>query len=243
MISKSQIKLITGLGQKKYRQRHGLFIVEGIKGIKEFLGSRFAVRQIYVLAEDVTKLESAKVEIINEKELRKISLLKNPQRALALFEIPENIQNSSSGEGLTLMLDDVRDPGNLGTIIRLCDWFGITRLVCSEKTVDCYNPKVVQASMGSLGRVEVVYASLCNYLGENKLPVYGAFMDGKNLYTETLPTDAILILGNEANGISKITEAFVNHRISIPQYGAQTAESLNVATAGAILMSAWRGQG
>ncbi len=240
MVSKSEIKLITGLAQKKYRRLHGLFVVEGIKSIKEFLNSRYRLHRIYALPESADSFDAPNIDSIDVKELRKISMLKSPQQALAVFEIPTKTGNSPAQHGLTLMLDDVRDPGNLGTIIRLCDWFGVGQLVCSEKTVDCYNPKVVQASMGSLSRVEVVYAVLTDYLAKNKLPVYGAFMNGKNFYTEPLSLDAILILGNEATGILPTTEEFIDHRISIPQHGSPTAESLNVATAGAILLSGFR---
>lgn len=243
MVSKSQMKLISGLAQKKYRQRHGLFVVEGLKGIQELLESPFKLKYLYSLAESAAKFDVQKVEIVNLRELQKMSTLKNPQEALAIFEIPKEASHSPAAHGLTLMLDDVRDPGNLGTLIRLCDWFGIERLVCSRNTVDCYNPKVVQASMGSLGRVEVIYSALADYLNENKLPVYGAFMDGKDVYGEDLPSDAVLILGNEANGISESCAAFVDHKITIPHYGLKTAESLNVATAGAIMMSTWRGRG
>ena len=240
MVSKSQIKLITALAQKKVPKPARSIYCRGVKGINEFLHSRFKLQALYVLEESADNFKSDKLQIISTQDLRRISALKNPQEALALFEIPQPAKIRPLQKGLTLLLDELRDPGNLGTIIRLCDWFGVDRLVCSQTTVDCYNPKVVQASMGSLGRVEVIYVSLTDYLGENKLPVYGAFMDGKNVHKENLPQDAILILGNEAHGISDDTVTHVDQRICIPQYHEHSAESLNVATAGAILLSAWR---
>ncbi|MGB3776083.1 MAG: RNA methyltransferase, partial [Leeuwenhoekiella sp.] len=159
------------------------------------------------------------------------------------FRIPQNLEEKIPDSGLHLVLDDVRDPGNLGTIIRLCDWYGIEHLICSDQTVDCYNPKVVQATMGSLGRVKVRYCDLKIFLENQKLPIYGAFMDGSSIYKAELPTDAILILGNEGKGISAAIESLANHRISIPQFGSSTTESLNVASAGAIFINTFRERG
>lgn len=235
MLSKNQIKNITRLKQKKYRQQEGLFIAEGGKVIKEFLNSTFKLVDLFTT-------ETFNVEnecIVSEADLKKISCLTTPNTALAIFKIPET--DTIITEGLILALDDIRDPGNLGTIIRLCDWFGIKQLVCSLKTVDCYNPKVVQATMGSLTRVNIVYTDLSIYLKEVDVPVFGAFMDGKNVYQTELPKDGILVLGNEANGISSIIEASITDKISIPRFGdLQATESLNVATAGAILLSEFR---
>ncbi|MEL0643868.1 RNA methyltransferase [Olleya sp. Ti.3.14] len=235
MLSKNQIKNITRLKQKKYRQQEGLFIAEGGKVIKEFLNSTFKLVDLFTTETFNVENES----IVSEADLKKISCLTTPNTALAIFKIPEI--DTLINEGLILALDDIRDPGNLGTIIRLCDWFGIKQLVCSLKTVDCYNPKVVQATMGSLTRVNIVYTDLSIYLKEVDVPVFGAFMDGKNVYQTKLPKDGILVLGNEANGISSIIEASVTDKISIPRFGdLQATESLNVATAGAILLSEFR---
>ncbi len=191
---------------------------------------------------DLFTTETFNVEnesIVSEADLKKISCLTTPNTALAIFKIPET--DTIINQGLILALDDIRDPGNLGTIIRLCDWFGIKQLVCSLKTVDCYNPKVVQATMGSLTRVNIVYTDLSIYLKEVDVPVFGAFMDGKNVYQTELPKNGVLVLGNEANGISSIIEASVTDKISIPRFGdLQATESLNVATAGAILLSEFR---
>ncbi|MEH6408412.1 MAG: TrmH family RNA methyltransferase, partial [Leeuwenhoekiella sp.] len=183
MVSKSQIKLITSLSQKKYRMQHSLFVVEGIKGINEFLNSNLELHSLYTTGDYFINVNADFITNITDIELKKVSFLNTPQKALAIFNIPEN--NYVVKKGLRLALDDVRDPGNLGTIIRLCDWFGITQLLCSRQTVDCYNPKVVQATMGSLTRVEVIYTDLHTILGDFS-PIYGAFMDGKNVYNESL---------------------------------------------------------
>jgi len=235
VISKNQIKNITRLQQKKYRQQEGLFIAEGVKVINEFLNSTFKLVDLFT-----TKTFNVKNEtLITEAELKKISALKTPNTALAVFEIPK--LSLIESKGLIVALDALRDPGNLGTIIRLCDWFGVKQLLCSKETVDCFNPKVVQATMGSLTRVNVFYIDLNHYLEETKQTVFGAFMDGENVYASNLPTEGILVLGNEANGISQSIEKHVNQRISIPRFGdLQATESLNVATAGAILLSEFR---
>lgn len=235
MLTKSQIKLITSLDQKKFRSQHQLFVVEGKKGVAEFLKSEFKLNHLYTTVDDF-ECDTKKLTLISESELKKISSLTTPQVALGLFEIPKPIPIETSG--LIVALEAVRDPGNLGTIIRLCDWFGIQHLVCSDTTVDCFNPKVVQATMGSLTRVNISYVDLEAFLKSSKLPSFGAFMDGDNVYKETLPQNGILILGNEANGISETIEALVTHKISIPRFGnLQATESLNVATATAILLS------
>ena len=162
-----------------------------------------------------------------------------PNTCLAIFKIPKAVAYEQNG--LILALDDVRDPGNLGTIIRLCDWFGIKTLFCSEESVDVYNPKVVQATMGSISRVNVVYGNLEQFLTAAKLPIFGTFMDGSIIYKEKLPTEGIIVMGNEANGISKPIENLVSKRITIPRFGdLQATESLNVATATAIILSEFK---
>jgi len=238
MVSKSQIKLITSLAQKKYRYKNGLFVAEGFKTISELINSKFILNRLFTISADFG-VDSDKVQKLEEKKLKKISFLKTPQTALALFEIPE--EKIVQEESLTLALDGVRDPGNLGTIIRLCDWFGIKSLVCSSDSVDCFNPKVVQATMGSLARVNISYCDLKKYLGKSDLPVYGAFMEGENIYKNETEEKAILVMGNEANGISAEIEALINKKISIPRFGElKETESLNVATATAILLSEFK---
>lgn len=241
MVSKSQVKLIKSLSQKKFRNKHNLFVVEGIKGIKEFLDSKFELVSLFSATNEF-KVSEDKYFSLDEPALRKISFLSNPQDGLAIFKIPEN--QEIEVEGLVLALDGIRDPGNLGTIIRLCDWFGIEELVCSKDTVDCYNPKVVQASMGSLTRVKVHYIDLPKFLSENdKLPIFGTLLEGSNVYASNLPQSGIIIMGNEANGISKEVKDFVSHKLNIPQFGkVQETESLNVATATAIVLSEFKRQ-
>jgi len=237
MLTKSQIKLITSLKQKKYRQQEGLFVAEGLKTIKELLSSSLKLYHVFTTAS--FEMDDIEETIISEKELKKISFLTTPNTALAVFRIPDATQIKTNH--LIVALDDVRDPGNLGTIIRLCDWFGVVDLVCSTATVDCYNPKVVQATMGSITRVNVSYLNLENFLAESNAEVYGAFMDGENVYKSELPSKGVLVLGNEANGISVAIEALVTKRISIPRFGQlQATESLNVATATAILLSEFK---
>lgn len=238
MLSKSQIKLIKSLAQKKYRHRNNMFVVEGKKSISEFLSSDFQLNKLFSL-EDCFEAPAEKTEIISEGELKQISQLTTPQTALAVFEIPKG--KEPLARGFLIALDGVRDPGNLGTIIRLCDWFGINNLVCSKDTADAYNPKVVQASMGSLTRVEVAYVDIPEFLENSQLPVFGAFMEGENVYKVDLPTEGILVMGNEANGISDSVKAFVAKKIGIPQFGnSGKTESLNVATATAILLSEFK---
>jgi len=239
MVSKNQIKIITGLQQKKYRREHGLFIAEGIKVVQELLDSNFELQHLYTTQPLNIDVDRHYLTKITDAELNKISALTTPNTCLALFQIP--MQKDIVDDGLIMALDEVRDPGNLGTIIRLCDWFGIKQLVCSQQCADVYNPKVVQATMGSLARVNVVYTDLRQYLEQTKLPVYGTFMDGENVYTSELPEKGIVIMGNEANGISVEVEATVSKRIAIPRFGdLQKTESLNVATAAAILLSEFR---
>lgn len=234
MLSKSQIKLITSLKQKKYRQQHKLFVVEGKKTINELLNSQFQLEHLYTTTSDFEVSDVLQTKITTQ-ELTKISFLKTPNTALAVFQIPA--EQPLSFDTLVVALDDVRDPGNLGTIIRLCDWFGVKHLLCSKETVDCYNPKVVQATMGSITRVNIVYDTL-HCLDAINVPVFGAFMDGENVYESTLPNKGVIVMGNEANGISKQVEDFVTRKISIPRFGdIQETESLNVANATAILLS------
>jgi TrmH family RNA methyltransferase len=238
MLSKSQIKLITSLAQKKFRLQHQLFFAEGVKTINELLHSNFKLHQLYTTTSDFNVSDVLQTKI-TPNELKKISALKTPNTALAVFEIPK--EQSIDFSQLVLALDNVRDPGNLGTIIRLCDWFGVKDLICNTETVDCYNPKVVQATMGSMARVNVVYKDLTEILTTQEVISFGAFMDGDNIYKDELPQSGVLVLGNEANGIQPMVEALIKKRISIPRFGnLQQAESLNVANATAILLSEFK---
>ncbi len=235
MVVKSQIKLIKNLQQKKYRVEHGLFVAEGTKMVRELLKSDISPYLIYVSDMEALETRPDLVELVSVNELKSMSGLVAPNRALGVFFIPNPKPVDLSD--WVVALDDVRDPGNLGTIIRLCDWFGIHHLICSKHTVDCYNPKVLQATMGSIARVNIVYADLQNFLERTGSPIYGAFMDGVDVYADKLPETGILVMGNEANGISKTIEGLAEKKICIPQFGGNTAESLNVANATSILLS------
>ncbi|MFN3753187.1 TrmH family RNA methyltransferase [Flavobacterium sp.] len=239
MVSKNQIKLITSLQHKKYRNEHQLFIAEGVKVIQELLVSNFVLEHLFVTEAIFEKISPSQKTLIPATDMKRISALTSPSSSLAIFKIPKPVEREE--KGLIVALDDIRDPGNLGTIIRLCDWFGIKQLVCSKETVDLYNPKVIQASMGSISRVNVSYLDLNEFVSNTSLPVFGTFMDGKNIYKEILPIEGVLIFGNEANGISSTLEKIIKNRIAIPRFGdIQKTESLNVATATAIFLSEFR---
>ena len=235
MVGKKWLKLIKSLHQKKYRNEHGLFFVEGKKVVHELLHANIELVKILVQPEFVEVFPELEVDTIAPQELKFISALKNPNGILGVFKIPAPSEITNTD--WIVALDDVRDPGNLGAIIRLCDWFGVRNLVCSESTVDLFNPKVVQATMGSLGRVNVIYTPLQEFLQKTELPIYGTFMNGNPVYTEELPHAGVLVMGNEANGISQEVKELATNRISIPQYGEPTTESLNVAMATGILLN------
>ena len=239
MLSKFQIKLITSLKQKKYRIQHRLFIAEGIKVVNELLYSNSKLEKLFCTKDIYASFEKFDPQIISEKELSKISGLTTPNKLLGLFKIPE--ASKFNEEGLILVLDNINDPGNLGTIIRLCDWFGVSHLICSNKTVDCYNPKVVQATMGSLARIPVSYIELSGFLEQTELPIYGAVMDGTSVYSANLEQNAILVMGNESHGISEKNLSLLDDKITIPRYcKSVVTESLNVASATAILLNEFR---
>lgn len=233
-LSQNKIKQIRGLHQKKNREEQGLFLVEGEKMVLEVLRNSPQLVRYCVVVEGFENELVNKVEsfVCSAEELKKISTLTTPNKLIAVVEkltfLPEN-------QSLILALDSIQDPGNLGTIIRTADWFGIKRIVCSKTTVDCYNTKVIQASMGSFLRVEVVYLDLHDYLSKSDLPVYGALLEGENVYQSKLNTPGILLMGNEGNGISEDLKQFITDPVTIPQFGS--AESLNVAVATSILLS------
>jgi RNA methyltransferase, TrmH family len=239
MVSKNQIKLISSLQQKKQRIAHQLFIAEGIKGIQELLDASFELDHLYTTQNDFEMVSNNQKTVVSDADLKKISALATPNTCLAVFKMPKEKKIEASG--LILVLDSVRDPGNLGTIMRLCDWFGIQQLICSKETVDIYNPKVVQATMGSIARVNVSYVDLNDFLTTTSLPVFGTFMNGDNIYKTALPQEGIIVMGNEANGISPELEKIIKNRLTIPRFGTiQKTESLNVATATAIVLSEFR---
>ena len=230
MITKKALKQINLLGTKKARKTQQSFVVEGIKSVEEFVTQGFEQRGIYAVSP--TSFEGA--DLVTENEMQKMSFLKNASPVLGVFALPEN--KTIPVKGRILVLDQVADPGNLGTILRICDWFEIRCLVCSLDTVDCYNPKVVQASMGSLARVECRYTDLADFLTNDKRPVYGAFLEGKSIYESNLSDDAILVMGSEANGISEKITSCIDQKITIPKTNTNGPESLNVAIATALIL-------
>ena len=247
MISKNQIKYVRQLEQKKFRNREGLFVAEGTKVVGDLL-KRYQPHAIFAtpawIAENsqssIFNLQSS-ITSVTDDELRRLSFQQHPQQVLALFPIPNKVPSKLGS--LSIALDGVQDPGNLGTIIRIADWFGISDIICSEDTVDAWNPKVVQATMGSIARVNIIYTNLIQFIDTlpEGFPIYGTLLDGENIYTQTLTPHGLIIMGNEGNGISPEIRSRVNHRLLIPSYRTDdTAESLNVAIATAITCAEFR---
>jgi len=241
MLSKAQISLITSLQNKKYRKQHGLFIVEGIKSVMEFISSIYEVESIFYTDDANTKVgkisHNIKSHELTETEFQKISALKSPQGILALVKLPlqQKIVPSNLKNKFSLVLDDVQDPGNLGTIIRTAEWFGIEHIICSIGTVDAYNPKVVQATMGSLARLQIHYTDLTDFIPATGLKVYGALLDGQSIYQTVWAKEGLIVMGNEGNGISDEIIPLIDQAVTIPRLGQ--AESLNVAVATTIFCS------
>ncbi|MBQ7425817.1 MAG: RNA methyltransferase [Prevotella sp.] len=243
MISKNQLKYIRQLEQKKYRRRENLFVAEGTKVVGDLL-QRYRPEAVFATSEWQAPA-GITPQLVTDDELRRISFHQHPQQVLALFPIPSSFTFHFSlfTNNLSLVLDGVQDPGNLGTIIRIADWFGISTIVCSEDTVDAWNPKVVQATMGSIARVNILYTDLPAFLDSlpADFPVYGTFLDGDNIYTQELTPEGLIIMGNEGNGITDAVRAKVNRRLLIPDFHqGETADSLNVAIATAITCSEFR---
>ena len=235
MISKNQIKFVRQLEQKKYRKKEGLFVAEGPKVVGDLLRAGFKAHTIFATSE--WESQGQTFQEVSDEELRRVSFLQHPQRVLALFFIPtESVPSVSS---LSLALDDVQDPGNLGTIIRIADWFGIDTIYCSENTADAWSPKVVQATMGSIARVNIIYTDLQELISKAQVPVYGTLRDGQDIYTQELSKEGIIVMGNEGNGISAPIRKLINRRLLIPQFH-EGPESLNVAIATAITCSEFR---
>ena len=253
MVSKNTIKLIKSLALKKNRIKQNLFLVEGDKNVSEVLVSQFSVENLLgtgtFLEANSSLLNKVKlVTEVTKLEIEEASLLKNPQNSIAICKLPKTEDFPEKIESdLCIYLDDIQDPGNLGTIIRICDWFGINQLFCSPKTADFFNPKVIQASMGSFCRVETWYTlfePVASHARKSGIPILGAFLDGKNIYEQKLPKQALLVLGNEGNGISSAIENKVEQKIRIPEFNHNqaSAESLNVSVAAAIICSEFKRQ-
>lgn len=233
-LSKNKLKWIRSLHQKKVREELRLFLVEGEKMIQELLQYNAANIELICATKDfVINNDNLDLYLVDEKQLEQISTLKTPNKALAVVRYFE--EESLPDRGLILALDGIQDPGNMGTILRIADWYGISNIVCSSHTVDVYNPKVVQASMGAIFRINVTVTVLSEYLKNCKLPVYGALLEGDNVYKTKLKKEGVLLMGNEGNGISNELIPMITDKISIPRFGG--AESLNVAVATGILVS------
>lgn len=237
MITANQKKIVKSLTQKKFRSQYQAFVVEGVKLVEEALKSDYLVKVVYALPEWTAHHPEVDVITVSEKELSAMSSLKTPNEVLAVVEMPAEEKIAINAISISIALDKIQDPGNLGTIIRTADWFGINQVICSADSVDVYNSKVIQATMGSLFRVKVVYTDLEDYLKNNlQLNVYGAFIEGDNVYQTRIKQEkTILLMGNESNGISSNLLPYIDEKISIPGYG--TAESLNVAVATGIICS------
>jgi TrmH family RNA methyltransferase len=249
MISKNKITFITSLHHKKFRKEHGLFIAEGEKVVRELLQSDFRVKEFYAtddfyeggVGKIRTRLEP---ELISEREMEKLSALTTAPKVLAVAEIPETEGDIVEVKAnLTLLLDDIQDPGNMGTIIRIADWFGIQNVLCSETCTDAYSPKVVQACMGSLFRIKVSYRPLKQLLEENNgaIPVYGTLLQGNDIYKTKLSDEGFILIGNESKGISDDLKKYITSPLTIPSFSKTgTIDSLNAAMATAIICSEFR---
>ncbi len=240
MLTKNQLKLVKSLELKKNRKREKLFVAEGPKVVGDLLRAGYQPYTVF------STQERDGAQTVTEEELRRLSFLQHPQEVLGVFEIPEHSKTTMSYKGgLALALDGVQDPGNVGTIIRIADWFGISTIYCSPDTADVYNPKVVQATMGSLAHIPIIYFDLVELLSDCNCPVYGTLLDGEDIYQEKLSAEGIIVMGNEGNGISPAVRELVKHRLLIPNFSTtgETAESLNVAIATAITCSEFRRRG
>lgn len=238
MLSKSQIRFINALHQKKARKEEGLFIAEGIKSVTEFLQSDYIVDTVFYIPDAAAKmakfLRNIKAVEISREELKKISILTTPQDVLALIRIPEKVKINPADfkNTFTLVLDGIQDPGNFGTIIRSADWFGFPAVICSEDTVEAYNPKAVQAAMGSLSRMKVHYTNLPDFFKQSTLPVFQALLNGKSIYETDFGNEGFVVIGNEGNGISRSAQEIPHISVTIPAFG--NAESLNAAIAASL---------
>ncbi len=245
MLSSSKIKWLKSLGQKKYRKQEGVFIAQGDKIVKELLTSSLEVKQIYATAswiDDLVFPAGLNPQNITNKELERISSLNSPNQALAVVKIPQAKPNAIEFRNqFTLVLDNIQDPGNLGTILRTADWFGIRNIVCSPDTAELYNPKVIQASMGSFMRVKVFYTLLENFFSSipDNFPVLGALLDGEDIFSTQLPSEGILVTGNESRGISPAIRGFITQKLYIPRgnENSEQPESLNAAVATGIILA------
>ena len=235
MVTKSELKYIQSLSDKKVRLESGCFIAEGVKLVGEMIAAGYPLKAVYALDSWVSPDATLEVTRIEAFELEKMSLLQTPNQVLAVAMMSQNTNPIELAGQLTIVLDGIQDPGNLGTIIRTADWFGIPQIVASEDTVDVYNPKVIGASMGSFMRVQVSYKNLAAWLPTIKLPVYGALLEGENIFTTKAPNGGVLVIGSEGKGIRENVIDFVTHPVTIPKTGG--AESLNAGIAAGIIIA------
>jgi TrmH family RNA methyltransferase len=235
MVTKSELKYIQSLSDKKVRLESGCFIAEGVKLVGEMIAAGYPLKAVYALDSWVSPDATLEVTRIEAFELEKMSLLQTPNQVLAVAMMPQNTNPIELAGQLTIVLDGIQDPGNLGTIIRTADWFGIPQIVASEDTVDVYNPKVIGASMGSFMRVQVHYKNLAAWMPTVKLPVYGALLEGENIFTTKAPNGGLLVIGSEGKGIRENIIDFVTHPVTIPKTGG--AESLNAGIAAGIIIA------
>lgn len=246
MPSKAIIQKVSSLSHKKFREELGLFVAEGDKLVEEILCSSLEVAFLFVTQDSLLSFYTHPTkEIISQQDMKRMSGLKTPSTSLVVAKIPsQQLAVESLENQLTIVLDGIQDPGNLGTIIRLADWFGISAIICSPDTADCYNPKVVQATMGAITRVNVHYCHLPNLLTSisPSLPIYGTFLNGENIYGCKLSSNGLLVMGSEGKGISPEVESLIKHRLHIPSFAQNEdgSESLNVAIATAICCSEFR---
>ncbi|KIA90339.1 RNA methyltransferase [Kaistella jeonii] len=235
MLTAHKIKILQSLDQKKFRQKYNLFLVEGNKTVKEIPFSEYKIKEIFSVNPDSLSVETSLITEILPSELKKISFLQHPKDSVAVCELKE--ERILENDSVQIILDGIQDPGNLGTIIRLADWFGISQIICSEDTVDFYNPKVIQASMGSFLRVNLVYQNLESYLSNCDSAIIGTDMDGESFYDYSFPKKFNLVMGNEGNGIRPEIEKLLTDKITIPRFGkSQATESLNVSMATGIIL-------
>ncbi|MBC8396389.1 MAG: RNA methyltransferase [Flavobacteriales bacterium] len=235
MVSDKQIKIIKSLKLKKNRIKHNLFVAEGDKTILELITAGFNINSLYSINRQIEGVKYSVIQL-SKPELNKMSNLSNPKNSSGVFEIPK--PKKINYNKLIIGLDNISDPGNLGTIIRLCDWFGVEDLICSFDTVDCYNPKVIQASMGSISRVNITYLDLQKTLENNSLKTYGTYMQGDSIFEIDEIKNGVILFGNEANGINPNLLIVIDKRLSIPRFGKlKKTESLNVANALSIVLS------
>ena len=244
MLSQADIKLINALKQTKARRKMGFFLVEGPKMVSELLN--YPDFEIQFIAGSKKWLDSQLAENdysrkeISDKALQKLSNFSRANEVLAVVRMPEHQDLKTNNDSLYLVLDNIQDPGNLGTIIRTAEWFGINEIICSKDTADCFNPKVVQATMGSIFRVKCYYEDLPSFLKEQKIPVYGTLLNGKNIYQEQLSQSGFIVIGNESKGISKEVQNFITNPLFIPNSAQSKAESLNASVATALVCAEFR---